>query len=239
MIHARTIAIVSVVWMSTACSGDPTSPPGNGPPPANAVTLSPDRDNTLYAESDTLSNGAGEFMFAGATSATNQGALRRALLRFDIAGGGIPSGATIDSVRLTMRMGRTIAGPVMIRLHRLQADWGEAGSDAGGAEGMGARAAAGDATWLHTFHDGTLWTTPGGDFDPTASAVTEVLSTGSYSWRSATMTADVEGWRIDPGNNFGWIVIGDEGGQTTAKRFDSRNNSVAANRPQLVVFHSN
>ena len=62
-------------------------------PPARAeeVTLSPAKDNTIYSEGE-LSNGAGTSLFAGTTGDLDNGALRRALLAFDVAGS-IPAGS--------------------------------------------------------------------------------------------------------------------------------------------------
>jgi hypothetical protein len=224
-----------------ACGGETTAPPENG---GNgevlSVTLDPDRDNTLYEDPNgALSNGAGEFIFAGRTSLTAQGAIRRALLHFDVTGSAIPAGSTVDSVRLRMNMSRTIAGPATVTLHRVTSDWGEAGSDATGAEGTGTASQTGDATWIHAFFGTAQWATAGGDFVGAAGASREVLTTGPYTWEStASMVADVQGWLDNASTNFGWILIGDENVDTTAKRFDSRDNSVAANRPKLTIFYS-
>jgi hypothetical protein len=35
------------------------------------------------------------------------------------------------------------------------------------------------------------------------------------------MATDVQGWIADPASNFGWILIGDEGQDGTAKMFAS------------------
>jgi hypothetical protein len=52
------------------------------------------------------------------------------------------------------------------------------------------------------------------------------------------MVSDVQGWLDNPSGNFGWIMIGDESGPLTAKRFDSRENGAVQNRPRLTVFHT-
>jgi hypothetical protein len=126
------------------------------------VTLEPARDNTLYSESGNISNGAGEYLFAGTIQ---RGDARRAVLAFDMSG--IPPGATVLTATLTLTMSRSIAGETAVSLHALQRDWGEGASDAVGEEGAGAAAEPGDATWLHTFFDTDLWATPGGDFEAT------------------------------------------------------------------------
>ena len=126
----------------------------------------------------------------------------------------------------------------MIELHRLLSDWGEGGSDASGEEGGGARATTGDATWLHTFFDTAMWANPGGDFSATVSASAPVGATSTYTWSSPQMGADVQAWLDQPASNFGWLLLGNESQDQTTKRFDSRENAVAGNRPRLDVIYA-
>lgn len=197
------------------------------------ISLTPVRDNTLYENpTGALSNGSGNHFFAGTTSqATN--ALRRGLVAFDLSG--VPANATIQGVTLTLRMTQTIASDQNVQLHRLLADWGEAGSDAPGQEGGGATAQSGDATWIHTFSDTQFWATAGGDFVATPSATQTVGAFGFYDWQGPDLVADVEGWIADPTTNFGWCVVGNETSSETAKRFDSRNQTNPLFRPQLTI----
>ncbi len=199
------------------------------------AALRPVKDNTLY-ESDTgaLSNGAGDHLFAGRT---RQRANRRALLAFDVA---VPEGATLDSVRLTLHMSRTVGtGGDAVALHRVLADWGEGASDAPGNEGAGTAAATDDATWIHTFFDTGVWQNPGGDFGPAVSASVLVGGEDDYTWGSTpAMVADVQAWLDAPEENFGWMLIGDEETTLSAKRFDSRENPDTTARPVLRLFYS-
>ena len=168
---------------------------------------------------------------------TRTGNTRRALLRFDVAGS-VPANATITAVMVEMRVSRTRAGPETTTLHRVLADWGEGTSNATGAEGGGATAQPGDATWRHRFFDTQLWDSLGGDFVAEPSGSTQV-GTGNQIWPSSGgMVADVQGWLDDPGTNHGWLVKGDEAGNQTAKRFDSRENGTAGNRPRLTVEYT-
>lgn len=97
---------------------------------AESVSLAPAKDNTLIQHATgALSNGAGQYLFAGRTNQLPEDSRRRALLQFDVAGS-IPSRATINSVTLTMNMSRTIEGAAIVSLHRASADWGEGTSDA-------------------------------------------------------------------------------------------------------------
>ena len=193
------------------------SPPVVGAPSASlngehdgdaccSVLLSPSKDNTLYEDPNgTLSNGAGGHFFAGRT---NGGSIRRGVIAFDIEGS-IPEGSTITSVKLTLHMSRTLAGSQAVGLHRLESDWGEGSSNAGGNEGSGASAQPGDTTWIHTIFDSALWNAQGGDFPATASATVGGIE--DYTWGSnAQMVADVQAWLDDPSTNFGWLLKGNE-----------------------------
>ena len=189
----------------------------------------------MYSESGSISNGAGEFLFAGQTA---QPSLRRALIQFDVASA-VPAGSTIQSVQLVLNMSMTVSNAQNVGLHRVNASWGEGASDAPGQEGGGASAMTNDATWTFRFFNTTSWTTAGGDFAPGASAVASVDQIGFYAWgSSAGMVADVQSWLDLPAQNFGWAIVGDESALSSAKRFDSRQNSVSANRPKLVVVYS-
>jgi spore coat protein A len=203
------------------------------PQSASAATvIGAAKDNTLYEDSlGSTSNGAGSYIFVGNTGG---GEHRRGVIAFDVAGN-IPAGVTITSVSLELRMSRTKAGTETIELHRLLGDWGEGTSNADGQEGGGAPATSGDATWLHMFYDTAFWGTPGGDFTATVSASQAVGGNGSYSWSGTQMVADVQSWLDNPVTNFGWLVLGNETGSQTAKRFDSKDNGTAGNRPRLTI----
>src|SRR6266403_395416 len=203
---------------------------------ANAaiINITPSKDNTLYeydpAEGD-HSNGAGFHFFAGENG---MGELRRVVLAFDIAGS-VPPGSTITAVSLSMNMSMTPAGALTVELHKLLADWGEGTSHAPMGEGDGAPATPNDATWRHRFFDSVFWTTQGGDFSATVSASQSVAGIGQYTWSSTQMITDVQSWLDNPGSNFGWLVLGDESGGATAKRFDTRES---ASPPVLTIQYT-
>lgn len=200
------------------------------------VVIEPVKDNTLYENpTGTVSNGAGVYLFAGRTAQSPNVSRRRALLAFDVADH-IPPGSTITSVNLTLYMSRTATSSTIINLHRALTNWGEGASDASGEEGAGAAAENGDATWLHTFYDTNIWSSPGGDYFPALSAYTSVVGLGSYTWSSTPeLVADVQSWFDDPESDFGWVLIGNEDFSTTAKRFDSRESVTQENRPFLTI----
>jgi hypothetical protein len=205
------------------------------PLPSMTTTIPAAKDNTLYeSETGALSNGAGQYLFAGVTEDRNNNLIRRGVLAFDV-NAALPEGATVLSATLELNMSRSVTGDKVVTLHPLEKDWGEGDSDASGQEGAGAVAANGDATWLHTFYDMSTWDTAGGDYTAAASASTVVGGIGPYSWSSQQMAADVQAWLDDADANYGWLLLGDESGGASAKRFDSRENSEPANQPSLTV----
>jgi spore coat protein A len=204
----------------------------SGAASAAVVSLGASKDNTIYSESGSESNGAGSYVFAGAAK---DGPLRRALVAFDAAAA-IPAGSTVTGVTLTLYMSRTRTQDQTVSLYRVLADWGEGTSDASGEEGAGAPATTGDATWTHRFYPSTTWTAAGGQFAAVASASSLVGNqTTYYSWSSAGMVSDVQAWLDSPSSNLGWIVRGNESTTRVVKRFDSRTNPDASRRPVLEV----
>ena len=197
---------------------------------AAVVSIPANKDNTMYSENGALSNGAGDNFFAGTT---NTSAARRALISFPLTS--LPSCVVIQGVTLTLNMSRTISGGETVTLHRILADWGEGTSNATLQEGKGAAATPGDATWTFSFFNTIAWAAAGGSFSPTVSASQSVSGVGFYSWSSAQMIADVQGWANGSLPNHGWILVGNEGAAATAKRFDSRTNPTVGNRPVLQI----
>jgi len=198
------------------------------------AVLGSSRDNTLYNDVDeVLSNGSGEWFFAGRTS---DGRVRRGLILFDVANA-LPPGTPITAVQLKLFMSRTSVGSKPIALHRLTRDWGEGRSDAPEQEGNGTEARTGDATWEHAVYETVPWDTPGGDYVPEPSAEIAVGDVGWYTWESDQMAADVQGWVDDPATNFGWILIGFENTKSTTKRFNAREQKNEVRRPILTVVY--
>ena len=211
---------------NTPCSPDPCV----GTPVT--VTLEPNKDNTLYqSATGAVSNGLGQYFYGGRT---NQGVVLRSVLAFDLSS--IPSNATITSVALRMVVSQSSGGTAAVSLHRALASWGEGTSDAGGDESVGAPSTTGDATWVHRFYSGTLWSTAGGDFDATPSATMSVSGAATYVWASSTMLSDVQGWFANSATNFGWVLRGAETGNNR-KGINSRQFSDPAQRPKLEITY--
>lgn len=199
------------------------------------VTIGASKDNTLYQDTTgSLSDGMGQHFFAGKT---NIGAIRRALIAFDLSGK-IPQGATILSAALTLNLTRTASLGQRIDLHRVLKDWGEGSSVGAGDEGSGGPATAGDATWKHRFFNTEFWASQGGDFSLAPSDTLTVAGVGSYTWASSLETVrDVQLWLDSASTNFGWILIGNESQLQTTKRFASKDNTADSLRPRLVVTY--
>jgi len=238
-----TFLMLMALLITIGCSDDesPTEPPPPGP---TSEVLDAVKDNTLYEDvAGAWSNGAGNYVFVGVTNplggSGEPAEIRRTVMAFEISTGGIPAGSTIDSVFLTLAVSKTPnLTPTTVTLHRLLADWGEGTSQQAGEEGGGDASDPGDATWIHTFYDTTMWTTPGGDFVGATSASQTVAGLGRYIWGSTSgMVADVQLWLDTPATDFGWIIIGDETTHTTARRFGSRTGDVF-DQPELLIYYT-
>ena len=210
---------------------------------AEEVTLEPMKDTTIYEdEQGALSNGSGDYLFAGVNGSNGGNRIMRGLIAFDLSS--IPPGSTIESVTLLMSQSlpRNDGVSREVSLHRVLKDWGEGSSNADDGEAGGAPASAGDATWLHTSFDDSQWATPGGDFESAASASVGVGSDGFYQWLSTgALVTDVQTWVDNPSSNFGWLIKGQEtlnGASFTARRFNSRHATAVNNRPELMVEFS-
>ena len=210
------------------------------------VELPPNRDTTILSDYTANSNGKGGHIFSGKIDESVGGGhyYRRALLRFDLTS--IPTNATVQSASLTLTTTRQLNQDVPFSIHRVNSEWGEGNSNAGEPGGKGASAQINDATWIRRFYDTISWTTPGGDFIPTASASATVgnfLSVPTTTWSGSGVMNDIQAWRTTPANNFGWILIGNESttdpnANASAQRFASREYSIATSRPKLTIAYT-
>jgi hypothetical protein len=202
---------------------------------ADLITINPNRDNTLFEDpTGSLSNGTGA-LFAGATA---RNGARRALLSFKVQDF-IPANAIITRAELTLWCDRARGSATAFGLHAMDASWGEGSSYTG--LGGGVQAERNDATWTTRFYQvGPDWTTPGGDFADLASAVTSVSGTGrAYTWSGAGLVADVQRWLDNPDTNAGWLLKAvDESATGRAKRFASREETIASRRPKLLIEYT-
>jgi hypothetical protein len=215
------------------------------PARADDLVIVAGQDTSIYEDQVSNSNGGGMTLFSGQTSGiVGPTALRRALLLFDVAGG-IPAGATINSVMVQLRQDRPGQGETQARtftLHRLLASWGEGTAGTGtivGGEGFPTAPDGTSATWSHRFFNTIPWTTPGGDFNALASGTLLAPNAFGVTITSAStpgLVNDVQSWLDNPANNFGWALLGEEmESTTTVRRFFSREATDPAFRPQILV----
>ncbi|MDB5328477.1 MAG: domain containing protein [Phycisphaerales bacterium] len=197
---------------------------------AATVTLSSNKDNSIYSESD-ASNGVGPGMFAGVTP---NSVTRRGLFAFDLSS--IPAGATITAVKIDLT--QTKIGPgqsATFELHPLSAAWGEGTSLGSGAGGL---ASTGDATWNFRSYNTTSWTNPGGDFGPTSATAALGTTNGVYSFTTQpALVADVQHWLDTPATNFGWLLKAATETGVSAREFGTREGT-AGTAPSLTITYS-
>jgi hypothetical protein len=215
---------------------------------ANVVTIGASRDNSMFSEEPTGSNGIGDGIYVGETADASGTEWRRGLIGFDIASA-VPAGATINSVSMTLYASKGSQSTAMnVNLYRVSKNWGEGTSDSinnplGGGSGGGGGAAAtnGDATWTDAIYNAepgsaVAWTNLGGDFASTPSGVATItFAKLTYTWTSSTMASDVQGWLNSPSTNFGWLLQGNESALSTARRFESRESITPSQQPALVI----
>jgi glucose/arabinose dehydrogenase len=207
-------------------------------PDAATVRLTPAKDNTIFSEDGSLSDALG-YLYAGKTGSGAGNSLRRALMAFDIASQ-VPTGAVITSAQLSLNLNKSSSATGNMTLNKLTQNWGEGTSNAGDPGGSGTLATPNDATWTERFYSPShnqTWSTAGGAFSATASATTSVgFALGKYTWSSAQLATDVQGWLDSPATNFGWILLGNESTANSAKRFDSR-DAYFTSQPALDISY--
>ncbi len=207
----------------------------------DVVTLVPSHDTTLIEIQPDRNNGGQAWVNAGTTQ---NGTRNRGLFQWDLTGV-IPSGATVESVDVTLEVTRVPGCGIAnssFSLYRMLRSWGEGDKVAlDNAGGQGAPATLGEATWNERFFGASRWAAPGGlagvDFLASPSASDYIYDRGRspYTFASGSeLVADVQGWVKDPSSNFGWLLMtDDEGTPFTARHFGSREDP---NAPPLLTI---
>ena len=195
------------------------------------VSLIPSQDNSIYSEGNS-SNALGP-LYAGETPSL---LVRRALLEFNIAASGIPTGSLINSVSLALTQTKIgPAGSATFELHPLLAAWGE-GTSVG--TGAGGSASAGDATWNFRLFNTNSWATPGGDFGATSGTTVFGTTNTTYTFASqAGLVTDVQNWLNSPGSNFGWVLRAANEAAVSARELGSRESSPSL-QPTLTINYT-
>jgi hypothetical protein len=187
------------------------------------------RDNSIYAESNN-SNGIGTNLFAGRNG---QGNARRALIKFSQL---IIQPDSVKGITIRLQVNQVSDNTLRkFRLYKLTADWGEGTSSSAG--GAGAAATTNDATWNFRFFNSQSWSTSGGDYVASPSDSVMIDNPGVYTFSGSGLLTDYKSWVTNPATNFGWILIGDETANNSAKRFTSREGAAAA-APKIFVNYN-
>jgi hypothetical protein len=203
---------------------------------AEFIDLKPVADTTIHEINPNNNIGSQPYVSIGATARETKA---RGLFKFDLSEK-IPTEATITNVSLTFTLivpERLETLSVDYELHRVLRSWGE-GNKSGP---LGSLASDGEATW-NCSSQPTTWTIPGMEngIDFVAEASSKALigpapATGSFGV-SPLMIQDLEGWRSDSTENFGWMIRAvDESISQSAKRFASREST---NAPVLRIEYS-
>eukprot|EP00050_Salpingoeca_kvevrii_P008497 m.303237 g.303237 ORF g.303237 m.303237 type:complete len:224 (-) comp15761_c0_seq1:73-744(-) len=177
----------------------------------------------------------GDGLFVGNTG---DGTPHRAVMSFGEALHRIPADSTIHNVNVTVFLDHSPSDDlVTVRLHRVQKAWGTGTSF--GYSGQCAPATADDTTWLHTFYPSAFWTKPGGDMSAQSSADTVMGPAGAYySFVDPQLVSDVSQWLRSPDTDYGWMLVGDESRNRTARRFSSFRHNTTAWRPTIIIDYS-
>jgi PKD repeat protein len=204
-----------------------------------SVTLTATRDNTIYQELTSNSNGDGTRMVVGRTAGTSSGSTaslsRRGLVQFNVSS--IPANSTVSSATMSLTADTpALTGPQTITVHRLTSAWTEGnaaatGSSALAAAGVGAATSNGGATWNNRSFS-NAWSTAGGDFAASSGSFS-VDDVGTYN--STSLATDVQAW-VNGTTNNGWLLRGTEASAFTVKRFRTREAITGA--PTLTVVYT-
>ncbi len=226
--RALAMAVTVTFWL---CVGMPVRLHGA------SVTLVPSADTTLMQSDPANNMGAVQSVAIGVTGHRTAA---RGLMRFDLSG--IPIGATVTEVRLTIPVIREPLGvkPAICDLHRVLVDWGEGTKGAGALTASGGLATSGEATWTARRLGQADWAAAGGaaGLDFVGAASGSGPAEGSLYYSGAGVVADVQYWVTTPASNFGWLIkdSAEVATEQTARRFVSREFPVG--QPQMVVTYS-
>jgi len=179
------------------------------------------KDARIYQWKDAWNYGASNSLTAEAWPPDSD---TRSLLQFDLDG--IPRGARIHSASLELHQNSSAASGGPFGVHRITSDWVEGSGNGGTAPGV---------TWNER-DTGIPWTTPGGDMDAEAHAIT-TISAGMKSWYSWDITGLVDGWVNGRYPNQGLALI-PEATKNNNAYFESSDAATEGLRPKLTVTYA-
>lgn len=195
-----------------------------GSPPANQITLTPLADTWIVQGSNYLNRGNDPKLWI--YSVFHNFVLDHALLWFDLSS--IPIGSPITSALLRLKESMTLGPSGTLEAHRITRSWTE-----------GSNQNYSGATWS-TYDGSHLWTTPGGDYDPTATASTQVSTWNpsqgpqTYEWNVAS---DVQDFVNGTKTNYGWLLKPNVSPDSWFLTLLHSREGSSNNRPKLVVSY--
>lgn len=189
---------------------------------ADTVTSRPIGDATITEKTPDDPDGSTSPITAGTTGPAAGFKSSRGLLRFSLSNS-IPSDAIITSAALTVKVIQAppMPAPSTFDLRKLLRAWNES------------------STWNTRLQPSSPWSASGAsapvDFSSIVTQTNSIPGTGTYTFISnSNMVADVQSWVLNPGSNFGWILISESQGVAfTERQFASREDM--PNAPALVV----
>jgi type II secretory pathway pseudopilin PulG len=191
--------------------------------PALITTIQPNaaegKDTYLFGFKPTLNYGAVIDLYVTQWS----GKIGQSLVQFDVSG--IPSFAKIISADLALYQNYTSPGSGSIGVYRVTSSWQE-GAQSPGGKGPG-------ATW-DLRDTGLSWTTPGGDYDVNAVAVSPPPS--GVGWVTWDISALVNDWITGTYSNNGVLLLPEA--SNTDAYFQSSDGANPLYHPKLTITYA-
>jgi hypothetical protein len=174
------------------------------------------RDNYTQSSGPTLNFGGNERMRV--TAYAELGDTQRGYIKFDLTS--IPAGTVIRKATLSLYSYDTTkmnGSTGYYAAHRITRSWGEM-----------------IMNW--TLADtGANWTTPGGDFEPAADALSPKYAPKVPSWYQWDLTTRVQEWINSPAGNYGWLIKAQNETSHLQDQFYQSDTLMAQYRPKLIV----
>lgn len=185
---------------------------GTPPPSGPTVTLNPVADTYIRGGSTSNFGSSPELRLGR----DNGGPYMLSLLRFDISA--IPSGSLINSATLRWyQSGNRRTQTVAVGAYEITQDWTESGANWNTADGT------------------TAWSPVSGGTYNTPAIDSVSVTTGNYGWYEWNITPLVQEWVDGVSQNYGVQMNFSTINAGTYAIFTSREGTVAAEQPQLVV----
>lgn len=152
---------------------------------------------------------------------------RRSLMYWDLSA--LPSDITVAAATVELyRYDGDASNPMQVALYRVTQEWAEGSGDFSPSPG--------GATWI-TATAGTVWTSPGGEYNTTALDQTTIPTSIGAAWIRLDATSAVQAWVDGSADNYG-LLLRPLSGSSTYHYYHSREAITATLRPRLVVTYT-